>query len=65
MDIKEILGITEMYELNKKLEQILPDKQAREVYFNSITQSGVDLSRAGVSYKGANGICGRATGNRL
>ena len=45
MDIKEILGITEMYELNKKLEQILPDKQAREVYFNSITQSGVDLSR--------------------
>lgn len=45
MDIKEILGITEMYELNKKLERILPDKQAREVYFNSITQSGVDLSR--------------------
>lgn len=42
MDIKEILGITEMYELNKMLEQILPNKQAREVYFNSITQSGVD-----------------------
>lgn len=43
MDVRAALGITEMYELHQKLSNILSDKQAREMYFNSITESGIDL----------------------
>lgn len=43
MDVRSALGITEIYELHQKLSNILLDKQAREMYFNSITESGIDL----------------------
>lgn len=42
-DIKQALGITEIYELNRKLSEILPDKTARERYFDEVAAAGVDL----------------------
>ena len=42
-EVKQALGITEMYELNIKLRNVLPDKNARERYFDEVVDAGVDL----------------------
>lgn len=43
MDIREILGISEMYEFIRYLKDIIFDKQRREEYFNKIIED-IDLS---------------------
>ena len=42
MDIREILGISEMYEFIRYLKDIIFDKQRREEYFNKIIED-IDL----------------------
>lgn len=44
MEIKEILGIKEMYEFHKKLSSTLFDEDEKEKYFDKILNSGIDIN---------------------
>ena len=44
MEIKEILGISELYEFHKKLSSLFFDEDEKEKYFDKILSSGIDIS---------------------
>lgn len=44
MEIKEILGIKEMYEFHKKLSSTLFNEDEKEKYFDKILNSGIDIN---------------------
>ena len=43
MEIKNILEISEVFELSEKLNKIMNNKEAREQYFHKIVNAGLDL----------------------
>ena len=45
MDIRKILEIDEIYDLQKKLAEIMPHKHLREEYFDRIIANGADIKR--------------------